>query len=192
MPGIPLLRSTNCQEIRSHNSHRHLWLRFRHCRPQGKSMRSGVRQNCFLTLTSYVTLSKPFPSPSLSSLIGKDQQLRVPSAACRIGLRAGAPTLELLGLLLTTSEGDSGVKWTWRYPENHGVQGLWARPSLYPVWTSFSVRVLQESHKIPGYFCLIYLFKRPCPPETYNLVEKTSFQNDLLSRCTCTSVISPT
>lgn len=63
VPEIPLLCSSNCQEIRTHNSHRHLWLRFRHCRQQGKSMCSGVRQNFVRTLTSYVTLGKPFPSP---------------------------------------------------------------------------------------------------------------------------------
>lgn len=45
-PEIPLLCSSNCQEIRTHNSRRHLWLRFRHGGQPGKRMRSGVRQPC--------------------------------------------------------------------------------------------------------------------------------------------------
>lgn len=56
------------------------------------------------------------------------------------------------------------------------VQGLWARPSLYPWRTSLFVRVLQESNKIPGYFCVIYLSKRPCPPETYKHWRRRAFK----------------
>lgn len=72
-----------------------------------------------------------------------------------------------------------------------------------------SVRVLLGSHKIPGCFYLIYLFKqaftvglqcaRTMPStadntahKTYNVVGKTRFQNNLTSRCKCTSVLSTT
>lgn len=67
LPEIPSLRSSNCQEIKTHNSHRHLWLGFRHSGQQGKSMRSAVRQTYLLTLTSYVTLGKLFASPEPQS-----------------------------------------------------------------------------------------------------------------------------
>lgn len=67
VPEIPSLHSSNCQEIKTHNSHRHLWLGFRHSRQQGKSMRSAVRQTYLLTLTSSVTLGKLFASPEPQS-----------------------------------------------------------------------------------------------------------------------------
>lgn len=90
VPEIPLLRSSNCQEIRARNSHRHLWLRLRHSRQEGKSMRSGARKTYVLPLTSFMTLGKPFSPLNLSSLMWKDEQPCVPSTSCRIRLRAGA------------------------------------------------------------------------------------------------------
>lgn len=70
-PEIPLLCSSNCQEIRTHNSRRHLWLRFRHGGQPGKRMRSGVRQPCVLTLTSSVTLGKALPSGASAPSSGR-------------------------------------------------------------------------------------------------------------------------
>lgn len=43
VPEIPLLCGSNRQEIRTRNSRRHLWLRLKHSRQEGKSVRSGVR-----------------------------------------------------------------------------------------------------------------------------------------------------
>lgn len=48
VPEIPLLCGSNRQEIRTRNSHRHLWLRLKHSRQEGKSMRSGVRSMFWL------------------------------------------------------------------------------------------------------------------------------------------------
>lgn len=65
MPEILWLRSSNCQEIRTHNSHRHLWLRLRHSRQKGKSRRSGVRPTAWL-LPALWPWASWFPTLNLS------------------------------------------------------------------------------------------------------------------------------
>lgn len=66
VPEIPSLRSSNCQEIRTQNSHRHLWLGLRRSGQQGKSMRPDSYQLC--DLGRAVSLPKlQFPSPRRTS-----------------------------------------------------------------------------------------------------------------------------
>lgn len=85
-----LLRSSNCQEIRTHNSHRRLWLRLRHSRQKGNSMHLSQRD---LHSDSYqlCDLGQALHLPWASvSLIWEDKHQRVPNAYYRIGLIAGA------------------------------------------------------------------------------------------------------
>lgn len=156
--------------------------------------------------TSYVTLGKPFPSrfPHLEGLATTCTKCGLQGWTSSRGTNTGVVVINNLWRV-QWSKTDLEISWE---PQcTSCLDKSQFAPLKGPQW---SVRVLQGSQEIPSCFWLtcsnMYLpwaYSVPglCqalrtiwfyPHETYNLGEKTSFQNDLTSRCQCTSVISPT